>query len=122
MERDTPQRRAILDALERADRPLTPQEVLDGAQEAQPRLGLATVYRTVKAGVEAGWLQPVELPGSPVRYELAGKAHHHHFACRGCGRVFEVDGCPGNLKALTPAGFKLEGHDIVLHGLCQTCK
>lgn len=120
--RETPQRQAIRRVVEQENRPLSPQEILDGAAEAIPGLGLATVYRQVKAGVEQGWLKPVELPGSPVRYEAAGKAHHHHFSCRACGRVFEVEGCPGNLKALTPAGFKLESHDIVLHGLCDACQ
>ena len=120
--RETPQRQAIRRVVRKADRPLSPQEILDGAADSIPGLGLATVYRQVKAGVEQGWLQPVELPGSPVRYEVAGKAHHHHFSCTACGRVFEVEGCPGNLKALTPAGFKLESHDIVLYGLCDACQ
>ncbi|MEX0653775.1 MAG: transcriptional repressor [Phycisphaeraceae bacterium] len=121
MERNTPQRQAIREALRRADRPLGPQEILDRAGRTVQGLGMATVYRTVKAGVDEGWLKPVELPGSATRYELAGKEHHHHFACRACGSVFEVDGCPGNLTHLTPHGFKLESHDVVLYGLCRQC-
>ncbi|MFA9477056.1 Fur family transcriptional regulator [Phycisphaerales bacterium AB-hyl4] len=121
MERRTPQREAIREAIQQADRPLGPQEILERALHAVPGLGMATVYRTVRAGVDEGWLQPVDLPGSPTRYEPAGKQHHHHFACRTCGGVFEVDGCPGNLGALTPDGFKLENHEVVLYGLCRQC-
>ena len=121
MERQTTQRRAIRAAVEAADRPLSPQEILAAAAEASPGLGLATVYRTIKAGVDAGWLQPVELPGGPVRYEPAGKQHHHHFECRACRRVYEVDGCPDNLDDLVPVGFVLENHDVTLYGLCLTC-
>lgn len=121
MQRKTRQRDAICEALERADRPLSPQEIHDAAQDSVPGLGLATVYRTIKALVEERWLRVVELPGAPSRYEVAGKAHHHHFHCRECDRVFEVEDCPGGLKHLAPAGFQHETHEIILYGLCPSC-
>ena len=121
MERATRQRAAIRDAVERADRPLSPREILDAAGRQVKGMGLATIYRAVKDGVEEGWLRGVELPGGPTRYEPAGKQHHHHFECRACHRVFEVDGCPGNIGRLAPPGVRLEGHEIVLYGLCETC-
>jgi len=121
MQRRTVQREAIRRAIEQADRPLLPNEILEAASQALPGLGIATVYRTINAGVEDGWLKPVELPGSNTHYEMAGKKHHHHFECTQCGGVYEVDGCPGNLQPLAPDGFKLEAHELVLYGLCETC-
>lgn len=121
MERRTSQREAIRNVVVRADRPLSPREIHHAAADRVPGLGIATVYRAIKAGVTDGWLQPVELPGGQTRYEPAGKGHHHHFECRACSSVFEVDGCPGNLAELTPRGFKLEDHDVVLYGLCGGC-
>jgi Fur family ferric uptake transcriptional regulator len=121
MERDTRQRRAIRSALEQAGRPLSPLEVLDLAKPAAPSLGTATVYRTLKGLVEEGWLAVVEVPGESPRYELAGKGHHHHFHCRGCGRLFELEGCPDGLKRLIPQGFSLEAHEVVLYGRCIAC-
>lgn len=121
MERDTRQRRAIREAFLAADRPLSPPEVLETAGALAPGLNLSTVYRNLR-GLEAeGWLVPVELPGEPARYEVAGKGHHHHFRCRACQRVYEVGGCPGGLAALTPAGFRLERHEVVLYGVCASC-
>ncbi|NUN95068.1 MAG: transcriptional repressor, partial [Candidatus Omnitrophica bacterium] len=87
----------------------------------KPGLGIATVYRTLKSLLEEGSVVAVEMPGQALRYEAAGKEHHHHFHCRGCGRVFEVEGCPTGIGRLTPPGFRLEGHEIVLHGLCPDC-
>lgn len=121
MERNTRQRQIIRQVFEEANRPLGPQEVLQAGQAYAPRLGIATVYRTLKSFVEEGLLVSVELPGEPARYEIAGKAHHHHFRCRSCHRVFEIDGCPPNMKRLAPRGFRLEGHDVVLYGTCTTC-
>lgn len=121
MIRDTVQRRAIRRVLTEADRPLTPREVLDDAQEHAPGLGIATVYRTVKGLCEEGFLTTVELPGEPARFELSAKQHHHHFSCRMCGRVFELEGCPEGLKRLLPKGFSMEDHDVVLYGACREC-
>jgi len=121
MERNTRQRQVIRQVFEEINRPLGPQEVLRAGQAYAPRLGIATVYRTLKTFVEEGWLVAVDLPGEPARYEVAGKAHHHHFRCRACDRVFEIDGCPPNMKRLAPRGFRLEGHEVVLYGRCTTC-
>ena len=121
MERNTRQREAIRQVLSEADRPMGPQEVLEAAQGYIPSLGIATVYRTLKALTEEGWLIPVELPGEPQRYEIAGKGHHHHFRCRICDRVFDTDGCLPNLRRLAPSGFQLDRHEVVLYGTCDTC-
>lgn len=121
MARKTQQRDAIRCAFEDADRPLSPEEILTAARRQAPRLGIATVYRNVRSLVEEGWLHTVDLPGAPSRYELAGKHHHHHFHCRSCDRVYEVDDCPGSLKNLLPNGYQLESHEIILYGLCRAC-
>ena len=119
--RRTQQRRAIRAAFENAGRPLGPQEVLTLAQGAVPGLGIATVYRALKKLVSDGELQVVELPGVPSRYELAGLAHHHHFHCRDCDRVFDVEGCPRQVTDYTPPGFRTEEHAVVLYGRCSGC-
>lgn len=119
--RTTRQRGAILSTLEQAQRPLSAAEVLALARASVPALGLATVYRTIDSLVAAGAIAPVEIPGRPPRYEIAGKDHHHHFLCKTCHRVFEVHGCPGNIDAHVPRGFVLEGHELTLFGLCAGC-
>ena len=120
--RNTQQRTAIRKALEDAGRPLSHEEVHLAARRAVPGLGIATVYRNVRALREEGWLSAVELPGAPDRYEVADKHHHHHFHCRRCDRVYEVEDCPGNLKRLAPRGFRVETHEIILYGLCRACR
>lgn len=122
MQRRTQQRGAIRSALQTADRPLSPQEILGAARDDVPGLGIATVYRNVKNLIDDGWLRAVELPGTPSRYEVAGKRHHHHFHCQRCDRVFEVEECPGSLQDLTPADFELDAHEIILYGTCSTCR
>lgn len=120
-ERNTKQRRAIRDALADAGTPLSPREILKRAKGSVGGLGLATVYRTLRLLAAEGFVDVVEIPGESARYELSGKGHHHHFYCRGCAKVFEVDGCAGDLNGLTPRGFRLDGHELVLFGRCASC-
>jgi Fur family ferric uptake transcriptional regulator len=120
--RKTRQRESIRFAFEAADRPLSPEEVLFAAQESVEGLGIATVYRNIKSLLEEGWLVTVELPGQPARYELAGKGHHHHFQCNGCGQVFELYGCVESFRQMIPPGFQVTGHEVLLFGVCRGCR
>jgi Fur family ferric uptake transcriptional regulator len=119
--RDTRQRRAIRAAFLGTDRPLDPAEVLKLAGIGHTGLGIATVYRNIKMLLDEGWLIAVELPGEITHYELAGKEHHHHFHCRTCGKVFELNACLPNVQKLAPQGFQVAGHDLLLYGACHDC-
>ena len=121
LERFSRQRAAIRAVIDQAQRPLSPQEVLDAGQAAVSGLGLATVYRNLKLLLEAGEIKAVVLPGDSPRYESANHGHHHHFQCNTCQRVFEVPECPGNLASLAPAGFTVEHHELTLYGRCKDC-
>ena len=122
MERSTRQNAAIREALAAAGRPLSPAEVLDEARRRVAALGLATVYRNLKALVDAGEIQVVTLPGEAPRYEPARREHHHHFRCDVCQRVFDVHQCPGDLAGLAPPGFSVSRHEITLYGRCSDCQ
>jgi Fur family ferric uptake transcriptional regulator len=119
--RQTRQRAAIESVLGASERPLIPLEILAIAQRELPTMGIATVYRALRDGQEAGTIQAVEVAGGTTHYERADHAHHHHFHCVACGKVYEVHGCPGNLAGLAPAGFQVEGHEITLRGRCAAC-
>ncbi len=122
MERKTKQREAVLQVLLTENRPLSPPEILDVAQALVPRLGIATVYRAIKEFLESGDVVSVDLPGEGQRFEIMGKRHHHHFLCRLCRKLYEVNGCPGTLDALPPPeGFLVEIHEILLKGICVSC-
>lgn len=106
--------------LTEAARPLTVHEILDRAAKRVPTLGIATVYRCLKALMESREVTLVEIVGSPLRYETAHLEHHHHFVCDKCKKVFDVQGC-APIASLVPQGFKLREHEIVLYGVCAGC-
>jgi Fur family ferric uptake transcriptional regulator len=122
VERNTKQKRAIREALQGAGRPLSTEEVFEAAQREIDGLGLATVYRSIRALLDGGWLASVEVPGKGTLYELAGKAHHHHFSCTDCGRVYELDGCDSDVAVRLPTGFRATRHEITIYGTCPGCR
>lgn len=119
--RRTKQKESIRAAFLEADRPLSPDEVLALAQKRADALSIATVYRNISSLIEDQWLTVVQVPGSPARYEVAGKAHHHHFQCRSCGAVHELEGCDVPGKPHLPSGFKYLDHEFFVFGICAAC-
>ena len=119
-ERQTRQKQLIPDVLAKAGRPLTVPEILVLGQKTMPALGTATVYRAIKRLLDDNEIQAVEIPGDVARYEMT-KPHHHHFKCNGCDNVYEIDGCPGDLRRLLPRGFRADSHDLTFFGRCRTC-
>ncbi len=121
MERNTAQRRAIQRVIQESGRPVGPPEIFQLARELAPGLGIATVYRCINRLLDEGSIVAVDLPGEAPRYEMSGKAHHHHFCCNGCNKVFDLLACMEQFAELAPAGFRLEGHEVYLFGKCDSC-
>jgi len=128
MERNTRQREAVLGAIERAGRALTPAEILELAQGTVARLNLSTIYRQLHALQDEARIVKVLLPGQAARFEAAcderqrhAAHHHHHFHCEACDRVYALHACPGSMQELAPAGFVVSAHEITLRGLCAEC-
>jgi Fur family ferric uptake transcriptional regulator len=129
MERQTHQRQAVTDALERSGQVLSPTQILAWAQAEAPSLNLSTVYRQIKALQDKQQIVKVELPGQPPRFEaLCHEAHaakpdhhHHYFHCNACDGVYPIHACPGKMGHLAPRGFEVSGHDLTLYGRCASC-
>ncbi|MFH0731135.1 MAG: transcriptional repressor [Pseudomonadota bacterium] len=121
MKRKTSQRAAIEQTFRNQDRALGIEEILRNGREVVESLNLATVYRNLKLLVEIGWLKQIYHPSLGTLYERTGKAHHHHFHCHACNRVFELPGCALNTKEAAPKGFVVENHEVFLFGICPSC-
>ena len=112
----------VLEALSHSGGPMTANELWDQLRTESSGIGLATVYRALKKGVDDGELVAVELQAGSVRYEMADLDHHHHFLCSECDRAFDIEGCVGQVDRLVPSGFRVETHEILLYGECADCR
>jgi Fur family transcriptional regulator, ferric uptake regulator len=121
MIRKTQQREVIKNIIFGCKRAQTINEIYEEALISQPTLGISTVYRTVKSLLSSAEITTVEIGGEPPRYEMANLAHHHHFKCNECQKVYDIVGCLHHLTDLLPHGFKLQSHEITLFGICSKC-
>lgn len=122
--RQTPQREAILQVLQAADRPLTVEEIRQ--RMAAPRPGLPTVYRNLERFAAQGWAESLLGPDQAMRFiRCTSSHHHHHLQCEACGRMAEVEAC-GLQEALgaleRASGFAITRHELSLFGLCPACR
>lgn len=123
--RVTRARRAVLAVLERErGRQLTAQELHREARAVAPRIGLATVYRTLSALEEEGRVEVVSQEARESAYRLCSPGHHHHLLCTGCGAVVEIGECdlaPLERKLSRRHRFRIDEHAVTLRGRCAKC-
>lgn len=118
--RMTGQRRLIAQVLQDSDDHPDVEELYARATALDPKISLATVYRTVKLFDEAGILDRVEFGDGRARYEDAEREHHDHLIDMATGEVIEfVD---PEIEALQEKiarrlGYKLKGHKLELYGV-----
>lgn len=116
----TEQRRTIAAVLEAADDHPDVEELYARASAADPRISLATVYRTVKLFEEAGILDKHDFGDGRARYETADREHHDHLIDLQSGEVIEF--IDEEIEALqeriaTKLGYELKGHRLELYGV-----
>jgi Fur family ferric uptake transcriptional regulator len=122
MIRNTKQREAIMQVIEKAIRPLSPAEIHQLAKVHYPSIGLRTVYRHIKDLVESDEIAGIDYPGQPVRYEVVdNRGSRPHLICRRCGRLFDLPIEEPDLYYPEMKDFVIEGHEVVYFGYCKHC-
>lgn len=118
--RMTDQRRTVARVIEAAEDHPDVEELYARASAVDPRISLATVYRTVKLFEEAGILDKLEFGDGRARYEDAERDHHDHLIDVQTGEVVEfVDPEIEALQERIAArlGYRLIGHRLELLGV-----
>ena len=118
----TPQRRAVLDAIEASDGRFTALDLFERARRSSPQLGLATIYRTLDLLRETGSLHALSGEGRPA-YVRCSPKHHHHLVCLSCGSVEDTELCatPSQRSLSRRHGFRAESHELEIYGTCKRC-
>src|ERR1700730_3991750 len=127
-QRYTSSRRALVETLAAAGRPLSIPEILS----ATPSIPQSSAYRNVTALIDAKAVRRVAGSDDHGRFELAEDlaGHHHHLICEGCGQVLDITTSPRLEMALAEAargaeedtGFSVDDHRMDLVGTCSDCR
>jgi len=122
--RVTRQRLLVADALSTVARQVTAQELYERLRRHDPRIGRATVFRTLETLVAAGVARRLEQDGHVYGYVACRPQHHHHLACDRCGRVEEIDEgyiAPVAERVSLDLGFTIDDARMDFYGRCSRC-
>ncbi len=117
--RITEQRRVIARVLSEVDDHPDVDALHRRVANVDPRISIATVYRTVKLFEEAGILERHDFQGGRSRYETRQSDHHDHLIDVETGAVIEFhDPELEELQARIAArlGYRLVDHRMELYG------
>lgn len=121
--RMTEQRRVIAQVLSSAEDHPDAEELHRRAAEVDPRISLATVYRTVRLFEDAGIVERHDFRDGRSRYEESPSEHHDHLINVKTGEVIEFMNAEIEKlqeKVARELGFKLVDHRLELYGVPLT--
>ena len=117
----TEQRRVIARVLSDAHDHPDVEEVHRRAHSLDPRISIATVYRTVRLFEEANIIERHEFRDGRARYEeIDANHHHHHLINLKTGEVIEFESEPLEKlkrKICRDLGFEMVGERLELYGV-----
>jgi len=122
----TPQRCDIARVFFSAGRHLNSEELYRAAKKINPRIGYATVYRTMRLLTECGIAAERHFDDAAARYETIERdLHHDHLICERCGSIVEF--ASAELEELQDniarkLGFVISRHRMELFGICRRCR
>ena len=117
----TGQRRVVARVLSEATDHPDVEQVYRRAAEIDPRISVATVYRTVRLFEEEKVVERRDFGDGRARYEEAGaREHHHHLIDLRTGKVIEFESPELETlkrKIANELGFELVGERLELYGV-----
>lgn len=115
----TGQRRVISQVLSESEDHPDVEQVYHRAAEIDPKISLATVYRTMRLLEEANVVKKLDFGDGRARYEEIRDDHHHHLINVETGDVIEFSNDELELlkkRIAHDLGFELIDHKLELYG------
>jgi len=120
------QREVIAEAFFETGGHLRVEELLDRVRTIDPRIGQATVYRTMKLLTACGLAEAHQFGDGHTVYEPVEEPeeHHDHLICTSCGDIVEF--FSERIEAMQEEiakqhGYVVTSHKMELYGTCASC-
>ena len=122
----TKQRRAVLNAFTECENHVSAEELYNIVTASEPRVGLATVYRTLALLTQSGLASELDFGDGQKRYEHKYMhSHHDHMICTECGKIIEFNHPlieKFQEEVASRNGFTITSHKLDMFGLCSECR
>lgn len=127
----TTQRSMVYEILnENKDKHLSTEEIYELIRDKNPKMGIATIYRTLQLFEEIGLVYKHNFDDGCSRYEIlspdSNEVHqHHHLLCKKCGRIIEVkEDLMNSLEEIIEKQYNFEilNHVVKFTGICSQCR
>lgn len=119
----TRQRNTIVSVFFRMRGHISVEELLRSVKQVNPKIGYATVYRTLHLLVESGLVEERRFGDGLARYEGRSEVEHHdHMICLECGQISEFYNShleDLQEKLASDYQFKIYRHRLELYGACK---
>jgi Fe2+ or Zn2+ uptake regulation protein len=97
------------------------EEIYTSLKKKHPSLSRTTVYNSMEILEKNRIVQAITISGSELRYDI-NEGLHHHFLCKRCGTIFDIDiACPNVDKTLQDGHYVEEVHGY-FKGICKDCQ
>ena len=125
-ERNTNQRKLILDLMAENYTHPTADEIYELARKRNPHISRGTVYRNLGFLCRNGGILKISVPDGPDHYDSTLR-EHYHFCCKNCGKMQDVPGevkieTGAVLKKMADEGFTVTERNLVFTGFCPACR
>lgn len=124
--KSTRQRELILEEFLRSKSHLSTEDLYLRLRAGNPRIGYATVHRSLKLFAECGIAEQRNFGDGQARFEATDHDEHHdHLICVTCGKISEFE--DPRIEKLQHEvaeayGFTIERHRLELYGYCPACR
>jgi Fur family ferric uptake transcriptional regulator len=121
--KSTQQRDVIVDLFIKSKGHMSIEDLLSRVRRKNPKVGYATVYRTLKLLTDCGIAAARQFGDGQTRFEVMDEAgHHDHLICVECGLILEFENDAierlQDEMAERLGGFRLVRHKLELYGVC----
>ncbi len=121
----TPQRRNVIEVLQRTRGHVTGAELVERCRDRDPATIPSTVYRTIDVLEEIGFLRHGHAPDGREEFHVGAEPEHGHLHCASCGASWEV--APDEAAAVLAAfeqsrAFAVDVSHLTLTGRCAACR
>jgi Fur family ferric uptake transcriptional regulator len=120
----TPQRRLILEVLDRTDGHVTGSDLVERCRSIDPATTPSTVYRTLRVLEEVGLVRHAHGLDGREEFHVRPADEHGHLHCGVCGESWEI----GSTEAAAmigafrrERGFEVDLSHLTVVGRCRDC-